>query len=85
MPPSFSPFLFLFPVVSSNTKETLISPTTSIVRSNSIATERAHSLESDKLEKLEHLKSPDNTITLSWNDVSGCCNKPGCQGKFPVL
>lgn len=65
--------------ISSNTKETLISPTTSIVRSNSIATERAHSLESDKLEKLEHLKSPDNTITLSWNDVSGCCNKPGCQ------
>lgn len=53
-----------------------------MTRSNSIATDRAHSLENEKMEKLERLKSPDNAITLSWNDVSGNCSKPGCQGKL---
>ncbi|KAI2809672.1 Inositol hexakisphosphate and diphosphoinositol-pentakisphosphate kinase 2 [Blomia tropicalis] len=68
--------------ISSNTKEDLILPTcapTIITRSNSIATERAHSLESEKLDNLDHLKKPDNSIALSWTDVSGECSKPGCQ------
>lgn len=71
---------YCLPLASNNTKEDLISPPVTMTRSNSIATERAHSLESEKLDKLDHLKNPDSTITLSWNDVSGSCNKPGCQG-----
>lgn len=75
--------LIIYSIVSSNTKEDLILPTcapTIITRSNSIATERAHSLESEKLDNLDHLKKPDNSIALSWTDVSGECSKPGCQG-----
>lgn len=72
--------------------ETLASPPTpttvapNIGRSNSLATERAHSLESDKVTSCSRLdvmkKMEDSTMTaLSWNDVTGVMGGSANEGR----
>ena len=58
--------------------------TDSIVRSYSISTssQRPHSLESDVIKEKEKKQiDKESAHTLSWNDVSGECDTPGCQSE----
>ena len=56
----------------------------SIARSHSVSSssQRPHSLESDHPEdKQKKQIDKESAHTLSWNDVSGECDTPGCQSK----
>ncbi|XP_054162265.1 inositol hexakisphosphate and diphosphoinositol-pentakisphosphate kinase 2-like, partial [Oppia nitens] len=69
-------------ITSNNSNGQLDStPTESKARSFSLSSssQRPRSLESDIKEKQKKQIDKESTHTLSWNDVSGDCDFPGCQ------
>ena len=73
--------------LDSNTSNKLSTPTESIGRSYSLSSssQRPHSLESDVIDDRQKKQiDKESAHTLSWNDVSGECEIPGCQSKSPI-
>jgi hypothetical protein len=77
---------FFYLLDSTGSNESFTPKEYSKVRCNSVSssTQRPHSLESETVNEKQKKPDKESSHTLSWNDVSGECDTPGCQRELTI-